>query len=85
MYSHWIKTSLSYNWHFYQRHFQKMVGRVAFKASLLFMLKFKSFKMSQPVSLFISYCDSSFALEKSFLSEKVVFGGMEDWRNGMTE
>ena len=30
---------------FYQCHFQKMVGWVAFKVSLLFMLKFKSFKM----------------------------------------
>ena len=29
---------------FYQCHFQKMVGWVAFKFSFLFMLKFKSFK-----------------------------------------
>ena len=38
---------------FYQCHFQKMVGWVAFKVSLLFMLKFKSFKMWRPMSLFI--------------------------------
>ena len=30
---------------FYQCHFQKMVGWVAFKVSLPFMLKFKSLKM----------------------------------------
>ena len=38
---------------FYQCHFQKMIGLVAFKFSLLFMLKFKSFKMWRPVSPFI--------------------------------
>ena len=30
---------------FYQCHFQKMVGWIVMKVSLLFMLKFKSFKM----------------------------------------
>ena len=38
---------------FYQCHFQKMVGWVAFKVSLLVMLKFKSCKMWRPMSLFI--------------------------------
>ena len=38
---------------FYQCQFQKMVGWVAFKFSLPFMLKLKSFKMWRPMSLFI--------------------------------
>ena len=37
---------------FYQYHFQKIVGWVAFKF-LFFMLKFKLFKMCRPLSLFI--------------------------------
>ena len=36
---------------FYQCHFQEMVGWVAFKVSLLLMLKFKSLKMWTPMKV----------------------------------
>ena len=52
-YIYWIKTSLKLSFHFFQCLFQKMVEWVAFKVSLRFLLKFKPFKMWQPMSLFM--------------------------------
>ena len=53
----------------YQYHFQKMVGWVVFKVSVLFTLRFKSFRMWRPMSLFI-LLRFLLTCERSFLTGK---------------
>ena len=58
----------SYSWHFFSVPFSKdMVGWVTFKVSLCFMLKTLNRLKCGSQCLFLSYCNSCSACEKSFL------------------